>query len=59
MRESRFVNPHGLPDDRQQTSARDMAILARALLREFPDQEDSSISAPSSTAAGSCATPTG
>jgi D-alanyl-D-alanine carboxypeptidase len=36
MRESRFVNPHGLPDDRQQTSARDMAILARALLREFP-----------------------
>jgi len=39
MRESHFVNPHGLPDDRQQTSARDMAILARALLREFPDQE--------------------
>src|SRR3954470_5160013 len=34
MRESHFVNPHGLPDDRQQTSARDMAILARALLRE-------------------------
>jgi D-alanyl-D-alanine carboxypeptidase len=40
MRESRFVNPHGLPDDRQQTSARDMAILARALLREFPDHDD-------------------
>ena len=40
MRESHFVNPHGLPDDRQQTSARDMAILARALLREFPEQED-------------------
>jgi D-alanyl-D-alanine carboxypeptidase len=39
MRESRFVNPHGLPDDRQQTSARDMAILARALYRDFPDQE--------------------
>src|SRR4051794_7270826 len=39
MRESHFVNPHGLPDDRQQTSARDMAILARALLRDFPDQE--------------------
>jgi D-alanyl-D-alanine carboxypeptidase len=37
MRESRFVNPHGLPDDRQQTSARDMAILGRALLREFPE----------------------
>ena len=36
MRESRFVNPHGLPDERQQTSARDMAILGRALFREFP-----------------------
>ena len=39
MNESYFVNPHGLPDDRQQTSsARDMAILGRALiLREFPE----------------------
>ena len=37
MRESRFANPHGLPDDRNQTSARDMAILARALMREFPE----------------------
>jgi D-alanyl-D-alanine carboxypeptidase len=40
MRESRFVNPHGLPDDRQQTSARDMAILGRALYREFPEHRD-------------------
>jgi D-alanyl-D-alanine carboxypeptidase len=40
MRESHFVNPHGLPDDRQQTSARDMAVLARALLRDFPQHED-------------------
>ncbi len=40
MRESRFVNPHGLPDDRQQTSARDMAILARTLYRTFPEHED-------------------
>jgi D-alanyl-D-alanine carboxypeptidase len=39
MQESRFVNPHGLPDDRQQTSARDMAILARALLRDFPEYQ--------------------
>jgi D-alanyl-D-alanine carboxypeptidase len=39
MRESRFVNPHGLPDERQQTSARDMAILARALMLEFPDHD--------------------
>ncbi len=40
MRESHWVNPHGLPDDRQYTSARDMAILARALIRDFPDQAD-------------------
>jgi D-alanyl-D-alanine carboxypeptidase len=40
MRESHFVNPHGLPDERQQTSARDMAILARALLKDFPEHED-------------------
>src|SRR5215218_338687 len=40
MRESHFVNPHGLPDERQQTSARDMAILARALIRQFPEQEE-------------------
>lgn len=39
MRESRWYNPNGLPDERQQTSARDMAVLARALLREFPEQE--------------------
>jgi D-alanyl-D-alanine carboxypeptidase len=40
MQESRWFNPHGLPDDRQQTSARDMAILGRALLRDFPDNRD-------------------
>jgi D-alanyl-D-alanine carboxypeptidase len=39
MYESRWYNPSGLPDDRQQTSARDMAILARALLRDFPERE--------------------
>jgi D-alanyl-D-alanine carboxypeptidase len=37
MAESRWVNPHGLPDERQWTSARDMALLGRALLREFPE----------------------
>lgn len=36
MQESNFVNPHGLPDQRQVVSARDMAILSRALLMEFP-----------------------
>jgi D-alanyl-D-alanine carboxypeptidase len=40
MASSRFANPHGLPDERNQTSARDMAILARALLLEFPDHKD-------------------
>src|SRR3954449_11122906 len=40
MRESRWSNPNGLPDERQQTSARDMAILGRALLRDFPDNKD-------------------
>jgi len=37
MTQSNFVNPHGLPADQQITSARDMAILARAALREFPE----------------------
>lgn len=36
MTQSNFVNPHGLPADRQITSARDMAMLARTVLREFP-----------------------
>jgi D-alanyl-D-alanine carboxypeptidase len=37
MTQSNWVNPHGLPADQQITSARDMAILARAALREFPE----------------------
>lgn len=37
MNSSRFVNANGLPDARQVTTARDMAILARALLRDFPE----------------------
>jgi D-alanyl-D-alanine carboxypeptidase len=37
MTESNFVNPNGLPADGQIISARDLAILARALIREFPD----------------------
>jgi D-alanyl-D-alanine carboxypeptidase len=36
MTQSNFVNPHGLPADQQITSARDMAMLARTVLREFP-----------------------
>jgi D-alanyl-D-alanine carboxypeptidase len=37
MRESYWVNPNGLPDERQVTSARDLALLGRALLVEFPE----------------------
>jgi D-alanyl-D-alanine carboxypeptidase len=33
-----YVNPNGLPDERQVTTARDLAVLARALWRDFPDQ---------------------
>ena len=36
MTASNFVNPNGLPDDGQIVSARDLAILARTLIREFP-----------------------
>ena len=39
MTQSNFVNPNGLPADEQITSARDLAILARALLREFPEYD--------------------
>ena len=36
MTQSHWVNPNGLPADNQVTSARDMAILARAVIKEFP-----------------------
>jgi D-alanyl-D-alanine carboxypeptidase len=39
MTQSNFVNPNGLPADEQITSARDMAILARAAIREFPEYD--------------------
>ena len=39
MTQSYWVNPNGLPADEQITSARDLAILARALLREFPEYD--------------------
>ncbi|MBV9955988.1 MAG: D-alanyl-D-alanine carboxypeptidase [Pseudolabrys sp.] len=37
MTQTSYVNPNGLPADGQITSARDLAILARALIREFPE----------------------
>jgi D-alanyl-D-alanine carboxypeptidase len=39
MTQSSFVNPNGLPADDQIVSARDMAILARALIKEFPEYD--------------------
>ena len=36
MNNSRFVNPNGLPDSRHVSSARDIAILCRAVLRDYP-----------------------
>jgi D-alanyl-D-alanine carboxypeptidase len=40
MKESYWVNPNGLPDDRQVSSARDLALLGRALLVDFPESAD-------------------
>lgn len=36
MTRTKFVNASGLPDDGQTTTARDMAILARRLIQDFP-----------------------
>lgn len=40
MASSQYNNPNGLPDDRQVTTARDMAVLARALWLEFPEYRE-------------------
>jgi D-alanyl-D-alanine carboxypeptidase len=40
MTQTNYVNPNGLPNDQQITSARDLAILARALIRDFPEYDD-------------------
>ena len=37
MTQTSYVNPNGLPADGQVTSARDLAILARAIYRELPE----------------------
>ncbi|WP_374570941.1 serine hydrolase [Phenylobacterium sp.] len=36
MTNTRFVNANGLPDSRQITTARDLAILSRAVMRDYP-----------------------
>jgi D-alanyl-D-alanine carboxypeptidase len=40
MTQSHFVNPNGLPAEEQISSARDLAILARAVIQEFPEYKD-------------------
>jgi D-alanyl-D-alanine carboxypeptidase len=40
LKESHFVNPNGLHDANHYSSARDMAIIGRALFKEFPDHAD-------------------
>jgi D-alanyl-D-alanine carboxypeptidase len=40
MTQTNYVNPNGLPDEQQVTSARDLAILARALIRDFPEYDE-------------------
>ena len=37
MSNSRYYNPNGLPDARQVTTARDLALLSRAILKDFPE----------------------
>lgn len=37
MTGTRFVNASGLPDEAQRTTARDMSVLARRLLNDFPE----------------------
>lgn len=36
MNNTQFVNASGLPDNRQLTTARDISILSRAVLRDYP-----------------------
>ena len=40
MTRSHFANPHGLPNDHQVSTARDLAKLARAIIIEFPEHAD-------------------
>ena len=40
MTRTHYANPNGLPDDRQVTSARDLAKLTRAIIVEFPEYAD-------------------
>jgi len=39
MTQSHWVNPNGLPADEQISSARDLAMLGRALIHDFPEYD--------------------
>jgi D-alanyl-D-alanine carboxypeptidase len=39
MTQTHYVNPNGLPADGQITSARDLAILARSIIKNLPEYE--------------------
>ncbi len=39
MRNTRFANPHGLDDSAQYSTARDIALLASTIRREFPEHD--------------------
>ena len=56
MNGSRFVNPHGLHDRRQVTTARDMGLLVQAIHRRYPQYkslfETPSVLAPARTKQG-------
>lgn len=38
MKSTHFVNPHGLYDDNHYSTAYDMAVLGRALIRDLPEE---------------------
>jgi D-alanyl-D-alanine carboxypeptidase len=40
LTQTTFANAHGLPDPRQRSTARDMAILAENLLRDYPESRE-------------------
>jgi D-alanyl-D-alanine carboxypeptidase len=40
MTASKYYNPNGLPDDGQVTTARDLGVLALALLHDFPEYDE-------------------
>ncbi|MFN3669588.1 MAG: D-alanyl-D-alanine carboxypeptidase family protein [Brevundimonas sp.] len=40
LTQTRFVNPHGLPDPEHVSSARDLLRLSRAVMRDFPQYYD-------------------